>query len=645
MKWNIAPECISMVVLCIIWVYSRKSNLTPTLKNILFQGCFVITFIAGSTNILSTILILNYTHIPTIALTWIITTIYFAFTPLMGLIYHFYSASVIYEGKKNLRKSFFLWSIPGAFYMLLVLSNCWTKLLFDFNAEHGYTQGSLIMVTYIVFYFYCLTSLIFVIKNRKTLSSEVYHILSVFPVIAVAVIIIQQLFPSIILTGSAASCALLIVYLHLQNRQISIDYITNLPNRLELLEMVDLLLRNPKQPFSLMIISLRGFKQINDTFGQQNGDILLKTFGKYLVSLCEKNCVFRFKGDEFALLLKGNGRERWEYYIKELVKRLSLPWEIKDTQCIISCAIGVVDYPETALTLENLILSAEDAVVRAKRDGYNRVCYFNKEMFSALQRKKEIIHILKDKLQTKDFEMFYQPIISLHTGRFEYAESLMRITNSPLGFISPGEFIPIAEETGIIVDITYLILEKVCQFIKDMQNRQLYLKCVHINFSALQFKQANLARKVLEIIKQYDIPPSSIKIEFTESTVAENVEHVTHFALEMEKHGIFMGLDDFGTGYSNLSTVIDIPFSTAKLDKSLIYAAMKQEKFALTVRNLIRMFKDLDMKVIAEGVETEAQNQFIISSGADQIQGFYYAKPMSAANMESFLISHNKRNG
>ena len=261
-------------------------------------------------------------------------------------------------------------------------------------------------------------------------------------------------------------------------------------------------------------------------------------------------------------------------------------------------------------------------------------------MFSKLQRKKQIIDILKDKIQTKDFDMFYQPIIDIHTNKFHYLESLMRINDSPIGPIYPSEFIPIAEDTGLIVNITYIILDKVCTYIEELKASGIEMKAIHVNFSSLQFHQTNLVEKVLAIISKHNIPASTIKLEFTESTLAKNTKVVTDFAIAMQEHEIYLGLDDFGTGYSNLSTVIDIPFNTVKLDKSLVWAAMEQERSALTIKNLIKMFKDLGMIVIAEGVETKEQNDFIIENGVDHIQGFYYAKPMSTVDTKNFLLNN-----
>ena len=209
-----------------------------------------------------------------------------------------------------------------------------------------------------------------------------------------------------------------------------------------------------------------------------------------------------------------------------------------------------------------------------------------------------------------------------------------------MGPLYPNEFIPIAEETGLIIEITYQILEKACEFINHLSKENIHIKSVHVNFSAYQFNESNLSNKVIEIIESHHIPLSKIKIEFTESTIAKNVEVVTHFANYVAQKGIRMGLDDFGTGYSNIATVIGIPFGTIKLDRSLILAAMDNEKSAGLVKNITRSFQDLGCSVVAEGVETKEQNQFVKDCQIDFVQGFYYAKPMPEKDVIEFL-KHN----
>ncbi|MFR6099908.1 MAG: EAL domain-containing protein [Longibaculum sp.] len=265
-------------------------------------------------------------------------------------------------------------------------------------------------------------------------------------------------------------------------------------------------------------------------------------------------------------------------------------------------------------------------------------------MLGQLERKNQIIQILKEKLEDESFEMYYQPIYDLKTQQFIHLESLMRLNHTPLGSLSPAEFIPIAEETGLIIEITYVIIKKVCQFINELQKLGIKHKLIHINFSAIQFSQPDLSEKVLQIINQYHIPLSSIEIEFTESTLAKSSQVVNEFALEMMRHGIYLGLDDFGTGYSNLTTVINIPFKTVKLDKSLVYAAMESHQSSLAIQHISSAFQELGMNIIAEGIETVEQKDMMEKFQINQIQGYYYAKPMSDKDVEKFLLSYQKNN-
>lgn len=643
LDWNIAPECIAAVILSIIWLYSRRGSWLPTLRNKIFQCCFLVTFLAITTNILSTVMIAYYSIFP-IWLIWLITTVYFIFTPLMGVVYCLYAAAVIYQNKERLIRFIKISLIPTLFYILLVLTNPLTKKLFDLNRQSGYSQGSWIASTYILFYAYCLWALVIAFLERNKVEKNVFNILSAFPIIASIVILAQQIFPTIILTGSAATSALLIIYLYLQNKQISMDYLTNVPNQLELSNMLEFLLTEyPKQHFTLLVISLRDFTQINSAFTHQVGDAFLKAMAHYLSSLVGQQHVYRFKGDEFAILVC-QPKEVVDAILKQIQERMQKRWIVKEHEAILAYVIGAVDYPESTTVIENLISSVEYAVTVAKKNYNGYVCYCDQPMFEMIQRKREIVKILKDKIANQDFEMYYQPIFSVVTQKFEYAESLVRVTKSPLGPIYPSEFIPIAEETGLIIDMTYMILDKVCHFAHRLLVEGVEIRCIHVNFSAVQFRQPDLAQKVCEIISKNNIPFSVIKIEFTESTLAESMDMIHDFANDMEKMGILMGLDDFGVGYSNISTVIQIPFSTIKLDKSLIWAATEQEKSAITVKNLIRTFKDLDLTVLAEGVEDDIQNEFVIRNGVDQIQGYYYAKPMPGADFIQFMKSHlNKK--
>lgn len=637
MDWNIAPECVSLIMLGIIWVYSRRGSHLPTLRNKMFHVCLVITFLAMLSNIISTFCLENYLVVP-FFITWVITTVYFILTPLMGAAYFHYVLSVVYGDEAKLKRIMKFGIIPAALYLLFVLMNPITHNLFALSMEGGYKRGGFIGITYFIFYTYCVASLVITVTKIKTIDMRVYRILAAFPLLAVFVVFIQQLYPNVILSGSAATCAILIIYLHLQNRHIYMDYLTGIPNRKELLGMLDLMIkRSPDKDFTLAVVSLREFRQINNMCGQQKGDEFIKSVGRYLSITGPRDNVYRFNGDEFALLFTNESDAEIDACLKEVIQRMELPWQIDDYWFILPVAVGVIRRSDIEETVEDAINGVEYAIAQAKTGGYGIVCYCDRNMMNKLERRRQIINILKEKLENQSFEMFYQPIYSVKSGKFSHAESLMRINDSPIGPIYPSEFIPIAEETGMIIDITFIVLDKVCKFINKLLADGIEIESVHVNFSALQFSQPNLAESVLEIIRRNNTPASALKIEFTESTLARNSQTVTDFAAEMRQHGIQMGLDDFGTGYSNFATVIDIPFGEMKLDKSMVWAAIENKKSAVAVKDIVRVFKHLGMDVTAEGVETEEQRRMVVDFGVDQIQGFYYSRPLHENDMEEFM--------
>ncbi|POP32193.1 diguanylate phosphodiesterase [Lactonifactor longoviformis] len=643
MEWNIAPEAISLVILVIIWVYSRSGSFLPTLKNRIFQWCLLVTFGAMLTNILSTIMIYHSDTVP-IWLIWTVTTVYFIMTPLMGMAYFFYAVSILYPEGRGLNRILGLGIIPGAVYSAIVFMNPLTKNIFNITAAGGYVRGRYIVATYIIFYAYCVASIIITVVNYKKTDRKIRRILAAFPVLAFLVIIVQQMYPNIILSGSAATCALLIIYLHIQNKQISLDYLTNLPNRRELLDMLELILkRSAGEPFTLMVVSLREFRLINNTCGQQRGDKFLQEFGRFLCRFGPVGRVYRFSGDEFAILFTHESDEMIIRCVQAVEERMTKPWQLDDYRLDPEVVIGIIRRSDVDSTLENIINAIEYAVSQAKSGKYGTVCHCDKAMLGKLRRRGEIVRILKDKLADQSFEMYYQPIYSVKEGNFQFAESLMRINESPIGPIYPSEFIPIAEETGLIIDITYVILDKVCKFINRLLEKKIPVGSIHVNFSGVQFSQPDLQEKVLGIIRQNKIPASAIKIEFTESTLADSPQTVTEFAAEMGKYGIKMGLDDFGTGYSNFATVISIPFGTIKIDKSIMWASTGNITSAAAIKHIVNTFKALNMKVVAEGVETEEQVMSAIDAGIDQIQGYYYSRPLSEEDMERFLAENNRR--
>lgn len=303
MTRDMVSEYCALMILIIILAYEDKGSSIPSFKNRIFRGCLIVTLLSIVSNIISTAMIENLSIYP-IALTRFVTTLYFLFTPIMGLVYFSYIASIVYEGTDKVKRTILRVSVPAIAFALLLFSNAKTKYIFDITPEHGYVRGDYVFLTYLVFYLYCILSVCIVMLNFKKLGNKNRRVLLLFPMLAIGIIVFQQIHPEIVLTGFAASSALLVAYLYIQNRQIYMDYLTKLPNRWELLKMLEHLIEQSKvSPFSLVVLSVKEFKVINDRYGQQVGDAFLQAMSNQLVKSYPTGTVYRFNGDEFAILL------------------------------------------------------------------------------------------------------------------------------------------------------------------------------------------------------------------------------------------------------------------------------------------------------------------------------------------------------
>ena len=346
--------------------------------------------------------------------------------------------------------------------------------------------------------------------------------------------------------------------------------------------------------------------------------------------------LYRFSGDEFALLIRNRTPKEMEKLEQDILDRFNKPFEIDGYSYRLHAVIGLAAYPNSAESLEGLINGLEYAVNQAKLHHW-KLCYCDQTMLEGMRRRTEIIEILKQKLQEQAFVMVYQPILEVKTGRISAVESLMRIPESPMGPLSPGEFIPIAEETGLIIPMTWQILRQICTMIVRLQEQGVTLPAVHVNFSAVQLVQPELAETVLQTLRECRTDPEQIIIEITETALAENPEETIRFARTMMEHGVKIEMDDFGTGYSNIDSVMHMPLSTVKLDRSLVVSAVENPRSATMTGYLIRVFHELGYEVLAEGVETIEQDQFVRAEGVDLIQGFYYSRPLAETQLVEFL--------
>lgn len=626
MYFDLSAESVSLIIVCIIMVYSVRGSTMLSLRNQMFFFCLITTGCSIVTNLASSAMIGQFVLFPS----WLLhlsLMLYFMVTPMMGVAYFYYILSLFHEEKRNLKSLGILCCLPYGLYLLVLLSNPFTAVIFRFDPLKGYLHGPWIGLTYGIYYLYSLGCLVLLLLKHRRLDPSLRKVLFCFGILSVGVVAIQELMPNVILTGTAAASALLVIYLYNQNRRLTLDLLTGTLNRQEFLKAVNQRLRGTVEPFTIIILSVNRFKFINDKFGHDNGDLFLRSFSDYLMEIAKINWIYRYNGDQFVILLDKRNREETGRIVRALEARLSSPWNIGSYRYLISVSIGIVECPQVASDQERVVSGMEYAVAHAK-DENNHLCVCTSEMLEELGRKTAIIEILREKLAEDSFDVYFQPVWSVDMERFCWAEALMRLNHSELGAISPAEFIPIAEDTGLIVDITYQVLGKACLFVKKLQEAHAAIEGVSVNLSFIQFMQEDLVEKLLDIILRSGVPCSMIKLEVTEGVLITNAEMVRSFIMQMSSHGIRFGLDDFGTGYSNLSSVLEIPFDTIKLDKSLVWSAMQNPESAGFLRYLTRAFKEMGQMVLAEGVETKEQDAYVRECGCGWIQGYYYARPM-----------------
>ena len=426
------------------------------------------------------------------------------------------------------------------------------------------------------------------------------------------------------------------------NYQAYHDLLTRLPNRALMEDRLKIAItqavRN-KNKLAVMFLDLDRFKWVNDTLGHTIGDRLLQSVSQRLESCLRKgDTLARFGGDEFALVLPNIQNEEDAAVIAtKIMEELKEPFAIDEHELYVSSSIGIALYPDAGLTIEALIQSADLAMYFVKDKGKNGFEFFNEEMNQMSNARLTIERELRKALANNDIKVCYQPQVRADTEEIVGFEALIRWQHPENGTVFPGDFIPIAEETGLILELGEYVLKTACADIKRWKDSGLKNIRVSINFSALQVEQDNFIDNIVSTLKEYGLPGSCIEVEITENVIMSDMSHVIQKLRKLTKMGIGIAIDDFGTGYSSLSYLQQFPISTLKIDKTFISSIHVNEGGTSIVNAIIAMAKGLKLNLIAEGVETDPQLEYLKNLGCDEIQGYLFGKAESADRTQEIL--------
>ncbi|WP_404379737.1 EAL domain-containing protein [Caenispirillum salinarum] len=424
------------------------------------------------------------------------------------------------------------------------------------------------------------------------------------------------------------------------------DHLTGLPNRALFQTRLDEAVRDADaagRHVAVLFLDLDHFKNINDTLGHPMGDRVLQAVGRRLEAQARPNdTVARLSGDEFTVILDGvDGPEEASALATVLLDRLSDPFEIDGREIYTSGSIGIVMYPENAEDIANLMKNVDTAVNFAKKQGRNNFQFYTEKLSDDMVRRLQIENGLRRALERGEMQVFYQAKIDLDSGDIVGCEALLRWFSKELGFVSPVEFIPVAEETGLIVPIGEWVLRESLRQLDTWMRAGLPPVRVGVNLSARQFREAELARKITAILEETGVSAELLELELTESMLVENADEVIQSLWALKGLGITLSIDDFGTGYSSLSYLKRFPIDELKIDRSFVKDIPDSIDDMSITKAIISMARSLEMKLVAEGIETDDQWEFLRDNGCHVGQGYLFAKPLPAS--EFFDLMERRR--
>jgi len=431
------------------------------------------------------------------------------------------------------------------------------------------------------------------------------------------------------------------------------DALTGLPNRTFFLEKLDDAIRHKvveeDRRIVVMSVDLDHFKDINDTMGHEFGDRLLEAIGKRLVKAMPEDAVIsRASADEFTIMVV----LRPEYadssvLVDRVFAAVTEPVSIMQERFQLRVSLGVSHCPDDSMEARQILKNADIALNRAKEEGRDTVRYYSQDFDLAVQQRFQMLRDLRSALDENQLQVYYHPQFDLATGQLIGAEALLRWflpDNSKNGgtFISPAEFIPVAEQSGLIVPIGEWVLRTVCAQNKKWQDMGIPPFRIAVNISGVQFHKADIVALTQDVLKETKLDPKYLELEVTESVFMENMETTIDILNQLHRLGVELAVDDFGTGYSSLSYLRQFPIDRLKIDQSFIRNALVNPDDRMITKTIINLGHSLNLKVIAEGVETVDHENFLKEEGCDEVQGFKYTKPIPALKLEEYITTYNR---
>lgn len=420
------------------------------------------------------------------------------------------------------------------------------------------------------------------------------------------------------------------------------DLLTGLPNKSLFMDKLRETIgyaKNNKNVGSVIFVDIDNFKIVNDTLGHDYGDLLLKIVAQ-LLNFCieDYGMLARFGGDEFLILIPNiENEDRIKELCNNILENFKNPFEVNEKQVYCSLSMGICLFNENSKDINEIIKNADTAMYNSKNNGKNTYSFFHESMITSLLRKKVIDSALRNALVKNEFELYFQPQFDSRTQNIEGVEALLRWNSSELGIVGPNEFIPVAEETGLILKIGEWVINNACKQAKEWKEKGYKFGTMSINISPIQIGKEYLVDLINKALEDNKLLPNELEIEITEWTLIKSIEEKSEILKNISKSQVKIAIDDFGKGYSSLNYLTKLPINTLKIDKSFIDRITENKSYFAIVECIIQLANRLNYNVVAEGVEYEEQYTLLKNLGCNLIQGYYFSKPLSKYDFEKML--------
>jgi len=624
MGFSLKIEYVALVLNCVLLFFYYEKNMHLNFKKKCFIGCLALSMFSILVNIISVVTLGKVSD----ELSFFLNGLYYPAVMANASMMAFFLFYLMFEHVPQRKCSKIANTIIATVFsivMILVLANFWTNCLF--TVENGvYSRGPLNAVGYAGVALELCLLIICYFRNKRYISASLTRLIEMFPIAVAVLLFIQFRDRDMMMNGIISAMANLILFIISQSNKMEQDAVTELKNRTACVADMNEKIRK-KEKFQFVTLNMKDFSAINRKFGHAAGDEFLYQIGRYLESTFREGRVYRVGGVEFVLLLPYISVEYAEHCCEEIYHRMQENWEIKEVSYRLRAGICDMIHENGKESAAQLIEQMQYVQTLAKETKETCILHFDHTVREYLERRKYLISHMKRAIREDGFEVYYQPIYNWKEKKFTSMESLLRFRDEDGSMISPAEFIPIAEEVGLIDQIGWIVLDKVCAFMSA--HKELEIQTASVNMSMQQFMGEGFAEQVKACLNKYQLPPERIRIEITERMISENPQQTGDTLRELTEKGILFYLDDFGMGYSNFAGVLSLPIETIKLDLTLVHSALESERKYLVLESLVTMLRRAGYSVVAEGIETREQADVLKKLGADRLQGFYYHRPMS----------------